>query len=223
VTWIGRYVRVGLLVLPTAGVALSEPVDARVCSVFRPYPCVYRPYHQVCSVFRPHACTPEPIYPFGEQLQLTIESQSASSEPSEPSTPHDLRTIRDVFAALRACWRPPSEDQAKPGTQLSVRMSFKRGGEIFGQPRMTYLTPGTPSNVRNAYWEAVMATFSRCTPLSFSKGLGGALAGRPFAIRFIDNRRQSGRSSSRSLLWPGAGVDVGFPASPVRPDAIEIV
>ena len=30
----------------------------------------------------------------------------------------------------------------------------------------------------------------RCTPLHFSEGLGNAVAGRPIAIRFVDNRDQ---------------------------------
>ena len=29
-----------------------------------------------------------------------------------------------------------------------------------------------------------------CTPLRFTEGLGGAVAGRPIAIRFVDNRDQ---------------------------------
>jgi hypothetical protein len=34
----------------------------------------------------------------------------------------------------------------------------------------------------------VNATLARCTPLHFSQGMGGAVAGRPIAIRFVDNR-----------------------------------
>ena len=42
----------------------------------------------------------------------------------------------------------------------------------------------------------LMPTYGRvpksgCTPLGFSSGLGGALAGRPFAIRFVDKRSAS--------------------------------
>jgi hypothetical protein len=187
----------GAVVLAGVVLAVPRPCSAVVCSVFSHHPCVYRPYHQVCSVFRPRACTPELNYPFSEQLQLTIESRgSAAGMPARseqaPSAPkHDLRTIREVFAALRNCWVPPTENHSKYGTQLSVRLSFKRGGEIFGEPRMTYITPGSSREVREAYWVAIMAALSRCTPLGFSKGLGGALAGRPFAIRFVDNRERS--------------------------------
>jgi hypothetical protein len=177
--------------------------DSAVCSVFSHHPCVYYPYHQVCSVFRGRACTPEALFPFSQQLQLTIKSSDTPTANGDKSgdtppangeagtEPKKLNTIRDVFAALRRCWVPPAEDQVTPGMQLSVRLSFKRNGEPFGEPRLTYVTPGISERDRHSFWEAVQATFHRCAPLAFSSELGGALAGRPFAIRFVDNRQPS--------------------------------
>jgi hypothetical protein len=46
--------------------------------------------------------------------------------------------------------------------QCTVRLAFKRDGE--------------------------MAALKRCTPLHFTDGMGGAVAGRPIAIRFVDSR-----------------------------------
>jgi hypothetical protein len=132
-----------------------------------------------------------------EQLQLTIYSRAAAdrrdpdADASTGAQPPELRTIRDVFAALRRCWVPPDEDSARPGTQLTVRLSFKRNGNLFGNPRISYATPRIPEQVRQTYWDAIVATFERCTPLQLSKGLAGALAGRPFAIRFVDDRDKS--------------------------------
>src|SRR6266568_2786287 len=123
---------------------------AVVCSVLSPHPCVYRPFHQVCSVFRRRPCAPELLYPFSEQLQLTVESrdepgdQPTEKDGSDRNAPEKLGTIREVFAALRSCWVPPSKEHSQPGTQLSVRLSFKRNGELFGKPRVTYATPGIP-------------------------------------------------------------------------------
>jgi hypothetical protein len=34
----------------------------------------------------------------------------------------------------------------------------------------------------------VNAALARCTPLHFTEGMSGAVAGRPIAIRFVDNR-----------------------------------
>ena len=42
--------------------------------------------------------------------------------------------------------------------------------------------------MRDTYREAVDAALKRCTPLHFSKGMAGAVAGRPIAIRFVDER-----------------------------------
>ena len=72
--------------------------------------------------------------------------------------------------------------------QMSVRFSFKRNGEIISEPRVTYVTPDAPEEARKIYRDAVTAALARCTPMPFTKGLGGALAGRPIAIRFTDNR-----------------------------------
>ena len=72
--------------------------------------------------------------------------------------------------------------------QMSVRFSFKRTGEIIGTPRVTYASPDAPREARDTYHNAVTASLERCTPMPFSRGLGGAIAGRPIAIRFVDNR-----------------------------------
>jgi hypothetical protein len=186
-------------------VAAHPTPSHAVCSVLSRHPCIPRhafcsvlshhPCGAPCSVFRRLPCTPDIGYPFGEQLQLTIESRSdiasdAASGPADAAGKRadDLSTIRAVFAALRQCWVPPDRDRAHPGTQLSVRLSFKRNGDMFGRPRLTYVTPGTSSDVRQIYWDAVSASLQRCVPMHFSAGLGGALAGRPIAVRFVDAR-----------------------------------
>ena len=78
---------------------------------------------------------------------------------------------------------------------MSVRFSFKRSGEIIAAPRLTFSTPGVPADTRATYLKAINASLDACMPLKFTDGLGGALAGRPIAIRYVDNRdlgKQSG-------------------------------
>ena len=41
---------------------------------------------------------------------------------------------------------------------------------------------------RKRLGEAVEAAFRRCTPMHFSTGMAGAIAGRPLVIRFFDDR-----------------------------------
>jgi hypothetical protein len=79
--------------------------------------------------------------------------------------------------------------------QMSVRFSFKRTGEIIATPRLTFATAGVPADTRATYLKAINASLNACVPLKFTGGLGGALAGRPIAIRYVDNRdlgKQSG-------------------------------
>jgi hypothetical protein len=106
----------------------------------------------------------------------------------EEPAPKVLNTIQDVGAAFRSCWRPPPMDEARPGMQITVIVSFTRTGEILGEPRFSYLTRGATSEQRASYQQAVTDTLKRCTPLRFTEALGDALAGHPFAIRFVDDR-----------------------------------
>ena len=71
---------------------------------------------------------------------------------------------------------------------MTVRFSFKRDGGMIATPRMTFATVGASADVRNTYLKAINASLDACLPLKFSDGLGGALAGRPIAIRYVDNR-----------------------------------
>jgi hypothetical protein len=55
---------------------------------------------------------------------------------------------------------------------------------------VTYVSPEAPAETREVYLHAITTALERCIPLPFSDGLGGAVAGRPIAIRFVDNRAQ---------------------------------
>jgi hypothetical protein len=155
------------------------------CSVLSHRPCT--PYF--CSVFNHGPCIPEIDYPYGENLQVTVESVPSDNDKSKYVRPdHDLDTIGDLFAELRSCWSPPPTDAAQKGMQMTVRFSFKRDGGIIATPRMTFATAGVSADVRNTYLKAINASLDACLPLKFSDGLGGALAGRPIAIRYVDNR-----------------------------------
>jgi hypothetical protein len=121
---------------------------------------------------------------------LAISTSALAQDASETGKPAPpLNTIAEVFAALEACWIPPALDQARPGMQITVLLSFKRSGELLGKPRITYETPNASDDERLSYRAAMAQALRRCTPLRFTDSLGGALAGRPLTIRFIDNRK----------------------------------
>jgi hypothetical protein len=151
--------------------------------VLHQHPCM--PFS--CSVFHRGPCIPDIEYPIGEDLQLTIESRAADhAEPPPADKP--IGTIRAMFAALRGCWQPPAENDARAGTEMSIRFAFKGTGEIIAPPRVTYTKRGTEPETRQVYRRSIDDALARCVPLPFSKGMGGAVAGRPIAIRFVENR-----------------------------------
>ncbi len=62
---------------------------------------------------------------------------------------------------------------------------FARDGSIIGKPFVTYVKTGPGTDARQAMVDSIQAALQQCTPLDFAPGLGAAIAGYPFAIRFI--------------------------------------
>jgi len=163
----------------------ATPFSHAPCSVLDGRPCT----PTFCSVFNHGPCIPEIFYPYGQNLQLTVQTVPPQDQAEKYRKPdHDLDTIGDLFAALRSCWAPPPADTAREGMQMSVRFSFKKTGEIIATPQVTYATAGVPADTRATYLKAINESLTACMPLKFTGELGGALAGRPIAIRYVDNR-----------------------------------
>jgi hypothetical protein len=203
-----RLTTVGLLgIIGFAAPAAWAQTPMSQCSVLSGRPC----HPTFCSVFHRGPCMPYYEGPLGEDLRLTVVStdnnehgslpdgdaaKAGSDEPDSNETAdgtaarqdNGLDSIRAMFAALRACWVPPAKDEARHGMEYTVRLAFKRDGAMVAPPRVTYASHDAPAEVRDVYRDAVNAALARCTPLHFTDGMGGAVAGRPIAIRFVDNR-----------------------------------
>ena len=113
--------------------------------------------------------------------------------------PEQLDTIKDVYAKLYSCWRPPPASRANP-IDITVIVSFNREGAILGQPRITSESANAGDNDRIAYRIAVMETLQRCAPLPFTEALGGAVAGRPLAVTFRSRKRPPKPEEKRAWL-----------------------
>jgi len=147
--------------------------------------------------------------PIGQDLRLTIVSTDENDPASKPAddankngsdadkagNEKQLDSIGAMYTALRKCWMPPPKDSARHGMEYTVRFAFKRDGEIVAPPRVTYSSHDVPTEVRAIYGDAVNAALARCTPLHFTDGMSGAVAGRPIAIRFVDNRTIDNRKT----------------------------
>ncbi len=98
-----------------------------------------------------------------------------------------LEKMTDIGPAISQCWAAPA---GTGGFEVTVAMTFNRKGEVSGKPKITYSKlPGAEPAQKNFVAAALKAVAS-CTPLKFSRGLGGAVAGRPFMMRFINGGPQ---------------------------------
>ena len=105
-----------------------------------------------------------------------------------------LNTLVDVHNAIIGCWKWPPLSQVRHGMELTIRLSFKRNGEIFGV-KLTYETRDVSEDERRLYYGALLDALDRCSPLPVSESLGGAIAGRPFTFRFRDIRGRPGEEA----------------------------
>ena len=136
-----------------------------------------------------------PASRFAVPLTLVVLATSARAEGER------LNTIRDVVVAIHKCFRPPPLSKANP-IDITAIVSFNREGAILGHPRITYETEQASDNDRLQYRIAVMEALQRCTPLPFTEALGGAVAGRPFAIPFRTRTREPKPQEKRAWLLP---------------------
>jgi hypothetical protein len=137
----------------------------------------------------------KPFHWFAAPLVWLALTVSVRAEPEQ------LDTIRDVVVRIHRCWKPPPLSLANP-IDITVVVSFNRGGVILGHPRITYESEQASDSDRLQYRIAVMETLQRCTPLPFTEALGGAVAGRPFAIPFRTRKSPPRTEEKRVWLLP---------------------
>lgn len=92
---------------------------------------------------------------------------------------------QDVARSILACWHAPHE-----GDEITLRMSFRRDGSVFGKPRITYMRASGGPDGQADLANSALAAIADCTPLRFTPALGAAIAGRVFLIRFVAMRKE---------------------------------
>jgi hypothetical protein len=170
-------------------------------SVFRHHP--FTPYS--CGVFSRPGCTPELSFPLNQVPVLRVQGHAGPPEPLDREHPVDR--INELGPLLSKCLELPPGDEAQAGMQLSLKLAFKRDGELLADPRFTYTTHEAPEKVRAAYQAAALDMLKRCTPLPITGKFGGAIAGRPFVVAITETRD----------LKAGDHPDAVVPAQPGEP------
>ncbi len=108
---------------------------------------------------------------FSEAIIITTDERHAGP----------VDTPADVGRAIEACWRAPHV-----GDEITVRLSFRRDGSVFGKPFITFRKASADSPDANAKLSTSIAEgIARCAPLPFTDRFGAEIAGQVFLIRFI--------------------------------------
>jgi hypothetical protein len=106
---------------------------------------------------------------YSDQIIITTDERR--------SGPVDLPP--EVGPSIVACWRAPHQ-----GDQVTVQLSFKRDGSIFGKPKVNYVKPMNGSSAQ-ALTASIFKAIDACLPLEFTPLLAANIAGQVFVIRFI--------------------------------------
>ncbi len=118
----------------------------------------------------------------GQDYRATILLQRLAQAPGSVSR------LDEIAPYIASCLQSPDQGGRPRRVEITVQLAFNRNGEILGEPRITFITPGLEPDLRNAYQKALLLAVSRCTPLPLANNFGGALAGRFHFLRFVDDR-----------------------------------
>jgi hypothetical protein len=82
---------------------------------------------------------------------------------------------------LTRCWRAPAGSEE---STITVGITLKRDGSIFGRPSITYSKLTGDADAQKRFVATALAALAACTPVAITDALGGAIAGRRIFIRF---------------------------------------
>ncbi len=104
-----------------------------------------------------------------------------AAQTAEGASNRPANTLRELFPALTKCWHAPAGSE---GSTLTVAITLRRDGTMFGQPTITYSKLTSDADAQKRFVASALASLAACTPVAITDGLGGAIAGRRIFIRF---------------------------------------
>ena len=120
------------------------------------------------------------VYDDPSVLSLPTTLRATGGVPVASPPPGAADTLVALYPRLAACWHPPAGLGA---AAITARFALRRDGSLQGTPRITFAR--VPDERRTALVAETLSSLARCTPARLTAGLGGAVAGRPIALRFV--------------------------------------
>jgi hypothetical protein len=118
----------------------------------------------------------------------TLIACAAVATQALPAAAAPANTLRELSAELDACALQRGVDA---NSELTIVFMLNRRGQVIGKPRITHSRLPDDPIVRGRIVASVARAIDQCLPLPITDGLGGAIAGRPLAIRLMGPTRKA--------------------------------
>jgi hypothetical protein len=103
-----------------------------------------------------------------------------------PACAEPANTLQELWKKFGACF---AGVQLSTDSEVTVVFSLKRNGSLNGKPRISYANLVADETQRASDAQAIAHALDACLPVEITDGLGGAIAGRPFALRIAGKRQ----------------------------------
>jgi hypothetical protein len=143
--------------------------------------------HDGFSRYHLHLPRLRPSYPtlsLPETLRVDVRLRAEDAPGHIP-----LERLTDVGPALAQCLQNPGQPQLSEQNQhreVTFLFSFRRDGTLISPPRLTHSEPPAQADQPRPFADAARAAIVACAPFPFTARFASAIAGRPFAVRIID-------------------------------------
>jgi hypothetical protein len=104
-----------------------------------------------------------------------------------PARAEPANTLREIWRTFGGCF---AGVRLSTDSEVTVVFSLKRNGSLNGKPRISYAKLIADQTQRASDAQAIARALDACLPVAITDGLGGAIAGRPLALR-IGGKRQT--------------------------------
>ena len=99
-------------------------------------------------------------------------------------------TLAELQRQFGACMA--GKPLGPPGSRLTIMLTMKRDGSIFGKPRITFSHLEGDANQRRRFVDDAERAVEACLPFRITPALGQAIAGRPFFVTLSRPKPEQG-------------------------------
>ena len=119
---------------------------------------------------------------------VAASAYAAPAAPAEDAAP--ANTLAELQRQFGACMA--GKPLGPPGSRLTIMLTMKRDGSIFGKPRITFSHLEGDADQRRRFVDNAERAVEACLPFRITPALGQAIAGRPFFVTLSRPKPEQG-------------------------------